>query len=36
VNGKELRTGDGAAISGEEALSFAALAESELLVFDLA
>jgi len=36
VNGKELRTGDGAAISGEEALSFAALAESELLAFDMA
>jgi len=36
VNGKELRAGDGAAISGEEALSFAALAESELLVFDMA
>jgi redox-sensitive bicupin YhaK (pirin superfamily) len=36
LNGKALGPGDGAAISGEERLNFAAIANSEVLLFDLA
>jgi len=35
LNGKELGAGDGAAISGEQALEFAAKAPSQVLLFDL-
>jgi redox-sensitive bicupin YhaK (pirin superfamily) len=35
LNGKELGAGDGAAVSGEQALEFAAKAPSQVLLFDL-
>jgi redox-sensitive bicupin YhaK (pirin superfamily) len=35
LNGKELGAGDGASISGEQALEFAAKAPSQVLLFDL-
>ena len=35
-NGQALREGDGAAISGERAVSIQADADAELLLFDLA
>ena len=36
VNGEELHTGDGAAVSEETALELSARSETELLIFDLA
>jgi redox-sensitive bicupin YhaK (pirin superfamily) len=36
LNGKELKTGDGAAISGEKTVSFESSEASEILLFDLA